>query len=549
MRRTAGPAGPSSCPSSAWTRAFTKLCFVLSKPEARSRASRECVPKRSLGTSVGVSILLTAIGSSLLTPPSESQEQEGESAVAQWPTHRGNLERNGNVDHQPGPRTPKVLWVYRAQEHFVASPAIGEKCLYVSGLGAFNTASFRALALEPLPPTPLSGSGRGAGGRGAGAGPKQVVWSKTAPYLKLPVVSSPAVAEGKLVFGDGMHQTDGAVLHCLKADTGLPLWQLALPGRLVHLEGSPTIANGRVYMGAGNGGVLCVDLNRVTLDGKDLAVADLQPILEKRWKELLARYEDEKKKHPDFAIPPNEDQLPKPAPKRLWQVGQEQWHVDAPVAVVGERVIVASAHLDAEKVGERCLICLRADSGEVVWKIPLAWNPWAGATVAGKLVLVGGSSIRFDPKTIPGAKGEVAAFDLDSGAVRWRKEVPGGVVSSVAVKAGLAVFAATDGKVRAWDAASGQEKWVYDAGSPLFAAPVLAGDLAYAADLKGVVHAIQLTTGKEQWKLDLAAEPVKAPGMVYGSPVVHRGRLYLATCNLEGDRLRGPTVVVCVGGR
>ncbi len=450
--------------------------------------------------------------------------------VGQWPTHRGNLERTGNVDNQLGPKTPRVLWVYRAQEHFVASPVVGEKCLYVSGLGAFNTASFRALALEP-------------------AGPKQVVWSKSAPYLKLPVVSSPAVAEGKLVFGDGMHQTDGAVLHCLKADTGLPLWQLSLPGRLVHLEGSPTIANGRVFMGAGNGGVLCVDLNRVTLDGKDLVVADVQPILEKRWKELLARYEEEKKKDPDFAIPPSEDQLPKPAPKRLWHVGQEQWHVDAPVAVVGERVIVASAHLDAENVGERSLICLRADSGEMVWKTPLALNPWAGATVSGKLVLVGGSSIRFVPKTIPGAKGEVAAFDLDSGTVRWRKEVPGGVVSSVAVKAGLAVFAATDGKVRAWESASGQEKWVYDAGAPLFAAPALAGDLAYAADLKGVLHAIHLPDGKGLWKLDLAAEPVKAHGMVYGSPVVHRGRLYLATCNLEGDRLRGPTVVVCVGDR
>jgi len=471
------------------------------------------------------SLLLVAIAG---TKSQEPRAKSEVAQVAQWFTHRGNLERTGNVDNQPGPKMPKVLWVYRSQEHFVAAPAVGEKGLYVSGLGAFNTASFRALSLEP-------------------AGPKQLVWSKAAPYLKLPVVSSPAVAEGKLVFGDGMHQTDGAVLHGLRADTGLPLWQLPVPGRLVHLEGTPTIANGRVYIGGGNAGILCVDLNRVTLDGRELAVADVQPILERRWKELLARYEEEKKKDPDFAIPPNEDQLPKPAPKRLWQVGQEQWHVDAPVAVVGERVLAASAYLDAEKVGERCLLCLNASDGKTLWKAPLTMNPWAGATVASKLVLVGGSSIRFDPKAIPDAKGEVAAFDLDSGSLRWRKEVPGGIVSSVAVKGPLAIFVATDGKVRAWEVASGREKWAYEAGAPLFAAPALAGDCVYAADLKGIVHAIQLTDGKPLWKLDLGAEPVKAPGMVYGSPVVHRGRLYVATCNLEGDRLRGPTAVVCIG--
>jgi outer membrane protein assembly factor BamB len=487
----------------------------------------KCVPKRSLGTRKKTALILfCALAFSLGSLATNSQEPKAKST--DWVTHRGNLERTGCVDGLPGPKKPKVLWVYRSQEHFVASPAPGGKELFISGLGAFNTASFRALALES-------------------AGMKQVRWAKSAPNLKLPVVSSPAVVQGKLVFGDGMHQTDGAVLHCLESETGLPLWQLPLPGRLVHLEGSPAIANGRVFIGGGNAGVVCVELERVTLDGKELKTAEVQPILQKRWKELLARYEEEKKKDPDFAVPPSEDQLPKPAPRRVWQQGQEQWHVDAPVAVVGDRLLAASAYLDQEKVGERCLVCLQAADGKPIWKTPLVQNPWAGPTAAGELVLVGTSSIRFDPKLIPEAKGELVASDLKTGDIKWAKPVPGGVVSSVGVKESLAVFAATDGKVRAWDVVTGQEKWSYDAKAPLFAAPALAGDLAYAADLKGIVHAIQLADGKGVWTLDLAAEPVKAPGMVYGSPVVHRGRLYVATCNLEGDRSRQPTVVVCVG--
>jgi hypothetical protein len=37
--------------------------------------------------------------------------------------------------------------------------------------------------------------------------------------------------------------------------------------------------------------------------------------------------------------------------------------------------------------------------------------------------------------------------------------------------------------------------------------------------------------------------------MFYGGPVVHAGRLYAATCNLEGENARKETVVVCVGDK
>jgi outer membrane protein assembly factor BamB len=166
----------------------------------------------------------------------------------------------------------------------------------------------------------------------------------------------------------------------------------------------------------------------------------------------------------------------------------------------------------------------------------------------GPYVLVGCSSIRLDAKAVAGATGEVVAVELDSGAVKWRKDVPGGVLSSVAVRAGLAVFTATDGKVRAWDAFSGEERWSYDAGAPFFAGPAVTATAVYAADLKGVVHALRLVDGKKQWVLDLAADPAtRAGGMVYGSPTVHGGRLYLATCDLGDRRGQAANVAVCIG--
>jgi len=445
---------------------------------------------------------------------------------AEWPTYQGNLARTGNLDGKAGPTTPRILWAHRANEQYVAPPVPGERALYASGLGAFNTAAFHALALDA----------------------DRILWTRSTPFLKLPVVAAPAIAGGKLIFGDGMHQTDGAVLRCLEADTGLPLWQLAVDGRLVHLEGSPTVADGRVYVGGGGAGVFCVDAERVTLDGKDCDLAAVRSIRERRRAELQASYEAEKRKDPDFAVPPTEDALPKPAPRLVWNRGKEAWHVDAPVAVVGDRVLAASAFLDAEKVGERALFSLKAADGAVAWKVPLKINPLGAPAVLGKTVAVGCSTIRFDPKLIAVARGEVVAVNVDDGSVRWRKDVPGGVVGAPAAAGALVIFTATDGKVRAWDLDTGKVRWTFAGKAPFFAGPAIAGEVVYVADLKGVIRALGLADGKPRWALDLAADPAAgAIGKVYGPPVLHGGRLYVATCDLDEGASAHPSAVVCIG--
>src|SRR5262249_25409660 len=157
------------------------------------------------------------------------------------------------------------------------------------------------------------------------------------------------------------------------------------------------------------------------------------------------------KKDADFAIPPSDDQLPKATPKRLWQQGENKWHVDAPVNVVGDKVLVGTAYLDKEKEGDRALYCLKAKDGGQHWRTPLKYNPWGGPTVSGEVVVVGGSTIGYEPKALKTAKGEVAAYGLADGKEKWRKELPGGVVSAVAVADGMAIATATDGKVRAFD--------------------------------------------------------------------------------------------------
>ncbi len=451
------------------------------------------------------------------------------SAQDPWATYRGNSQRTGCTDGQPVSDQAKILWAQKGKDHYVASPVVATDRVFVSGLGAFNIPTF----------TTLTTNQRAA---------SRVLWTKSTPSLKLPTVSSPAITGGRLVFGDGMHQTDGAILHCIELETGFPVWQYPVPGNLVHLEGSPTIVGGKIYIGGGAAGVLCIDGEKLTFEGKPMDAAAIKKTLQTRWQGLLDKYEAEKKSNPDFAVPPSEDQLPRAVPELVWQEGKTAWHVDAPVAIAEGKVLIASAFLDEEKVGDRSLICLDAATGKKVWKKPLKLNPWGGPSVAGDIVVVSGSTIGYDPTKLKGAKGFIAAFKLSDGTELWNKEITGGVLACAALADGAAVVTATDGKVRAFDLQTGDRKWIYDAKLPLFAPPAIAKNRVFVGDIKGALHAIDLETGAGKWIIDVGTdEATKAPGMVYGGPAVSGGRVYMATCNLEGPFARQDTVVVAIG--
>src|SRR5476649_2710404 len=215
--------------------------------------------------------------------------------IEPWSTYRGNAQRTANADGQPGPAAPKVLWALKSKDHYIDSPVPAGNRLYVSGLGAFNLGNFTCLSTEPNIK-------------------ERRLWAKTTPYLKLPTVSSPGVFKNFLIFGDGMHQTSGATLYCLEAEQGAPIWRHSVPGDLVHLEGSPTILDGKAYIGGGAAGVLCIEIDRATLAGKTHDLPAMQKIMAQGWKDLEAKYQIDKKKDPMFAMPPSEDQLPKADP-------------------------------------------------------------------------------------------------------------------------------------------------------------------------------------------------------------------------------------------
>lgn len=447
-----------------------------------------------------------------------------------WATYRGNRERTGNTDNLPGPASPVLLWSIKSTDHFLAAPVPVKNNVYLSGFGGFNRPTISLL--------PLTGNS-----------PPKPVWSIEWPVVTVPSVSSPAVVGDLLVFGEGMHQDSGGVLNCVNGATGKPIWRLPMPGDLIHLEGAPTVADRKVYMGGGAAGVFCVELDKASLDGKDYDVASIEKMQDEKWKQLLAEYERDKKKDPETAFKPDNRNLLQFTPKKVWQKGQIKWHVDAPVNLVGDKLLVNTTYLDKEKVGERALYALNAATGDAIWKRELKYNNWGGATVAGDVVIAPGSTIGYYYKDIRTAKGDVTALDLATGEVKWRKEIPtGGVVACAAVSEGLAVCTATDGKVRAYKVGDGERAWLYDCKVPVFAPPAVAGGVVYVGDLSATIHAIDLKTGAVKWTLPLAKD-AGAPSMVYGGVTVQGGKLIVATCNIEGPTAGKGTVVACIGSK
>src|SRR5712692_5499391 len=65
-----------------------------------------------------------------------------------WLTYRGNSQRTGNVDGQSGPASPNILWAFKSQDHFVASPVPWGNQVFIAGLGAFNAPAFYALSAD-----------------------------------------------------------------------------------------------------------------------------------------------------------------------------------------------------------------------------------------------------------------------------------------------------------------------------------------------------------------------------------------------------------------
>jgi eukaryotic-like serine/threonine-protein kinase len=270
------------------------------------------------------------------------------------------------------------------------------------------------------------------------------------------ITSSPAVVAGRVYFGS----YDGN-FYALDAGSGALLWQFASLGErrfsARHLHGaepaaevvpdpfdvflsSPTVADGQVYFGSGDGNVYALDAASGAL----------------QWK---------------------------------FHTGNV---VHASPAVSGGTVYIGS--------WDSYFYALDAHSGLQRWRFKTGEDPAINNQVGiQSSALVANGVVYFGCRD-----SHLYALDAASGAQRWSFPTNGAwVVSSPALRAGTLYFATSDSaQLHAVNAASGAPLFSLSfAHWPFFSSPALAGDHLYIGSHAGQLIAVDLRTQRIAWTL------------------------------------------------
>ena len=138
------------------------------------------------------------------------------------------------------------------------------------------------------------------------------------------------------------------------------------------------------------------------------------------------------------------------------------------------------------------------------------------------------------------ARAGISAAEVPRLRLRWAFGLPGDVQSWAAMTlAGGRLFTGSiGGNVYALDAQTGCVHWAFDAGAIVRTAPSVgrigtdspARYAVYFGDARGNAYAVDAATGQLIWKVPVETFPA---ARITGSPVLHRGRLYVPVSSSE----------------
>lgn len=312
-------------------------------------------------------------------------------------------------------------------------------------------------------------------------GTGKVAWTFTNGDDLKPVFATPAVANGRVFTGEGLHTDADRRVFALDLATGKPAWP-APAATTSHTEGSPRVVNGKVYFSAGDDGIYCV----TEADGK-----------------------------PVWHMPGAEQKL----------------HVDTPPVVAGGRVFAGSGY------NTLAIFALDAEKGTELWRVPTTLRSFGPPVVVGANVVFGlgtgnlSEDLSSEPEpTVPRertAAGAVLCVSADAGKEVWRYDLPKSVHAAPAADARSVYAACRDGYLYALDRRTGKLRWKRSLGSALTAGPAVVSYAAgaasvavYAVSAEGIAACLNPATGEPAWVRDLGAETGRAVQVVSSPAVV-----------------------------
>lgn len=402
-----------------------------------------------------------------------------EAASQDWPMLRGGAARRGAQPGAPDPTAAGLVWrSTQPSTTYYSSPA-------VLGNRVYATTADKGIYRDSGAIVCLDADTGG------------VVW-QLEPKGYRATFSSPAVSGKYLVVGEGLHYTRDARVTCVDvSDEAAPriLWEFRTKS---HVESSPCIADGRVYVGAGDDGYYCFDLE------------------------------------PDASGQP-----------------QMRWHLegaDYPDAETSPVVADGKVFVGLGMRGN-AVCCLDAATGKELWRVATPYPVFAAPTVSGGRVFVGmgnGNYIQTAEEAAQselakmrqegasaealaeaekhlGPVGEVWGISIENPENRWTYALPQTVLGAVAADDGQIYFGSRDGSLTCLTQ-EGRLVGSYQAAEPIMVSPAVAGEHVYFVTNSGRLVALKKNGLQLVW--DGAAG---TSGRFLSSPAVARGHVYLGS--------------------
>lgn len=410
-----------------------------------------------------------------------------------------------------------------------------------------------------------------------------------------PVFSSPAIGGGSsnsakapfdearyLVCGEGYHvEQDSRIicldLACVRASGGKQppeyKWSVQITN---HVESSPCIFENHVYVGTGDDGWWCIDLEsgkvKWRLEGNEYYVINAGPqadALAKLAGKTVAvdgspkRYRPEAGK--DFSImfldatgfkevPPGTTMVPDPAQSSTGKemrtvigkvvvtdainnpdqkgsrvkIEMEKVYPDAecdPVAVRidGQPRLICGCGLDGQAV-----LCIDAENGKELWRTKTSDPVFCPPTYYNGQIFVGLSNGTFAGSAAT-PSGAVLALSAADGSELWKYKTADGVLGAVAIKDDKAYACSRDGSLYVFDIKNSREKEVklikkYDTGSTMVCSPAVTDQGVYMSNESGKLFCVRRDNLAFQWSLNLT------PGQgILSSPCAAGNRLFIGS--------------------
>jgi len=535
-------------------------------------------------------VVLAGIGFLIWGPSLSGGKVAEEQVGAPWTAFRGGPGRTGAVAGAKGPRTqPRILWKIAGDPlggtsaAVDSSPAVVGNRLYF-GVGN-NSILSGSKGLICCVDTDTGALAWKWSGDGELPTTLRAIFSSPVLWVEPPEKGAPPAAR-YLVCGEGYHEDKDGRLLCLdlepvrKSKGKEPpklLWYLQATD---HVESTPCIHEGKVYVGAGDDGYWCVELATgkvlwhiegtcdryevtgpqagavAALAGKTVAVSGLV-------KRVGAGAKDKDDPGTMTIEAKGVKEVPA-APMPLMESGRSLDRTVFGKVVKDDKGLhleieffnpdsesscIAVTTADKEQrllfgscVGGQRVNCVNAETGAFVWKTPVPYPAFGAPTVAGDKVLIGVGKGDF-VHSAPDPVGIIFCLSLKDGSKIWEAKLPDTVLGSVTVLEGRAYACSRDGNIYAVDLEKGAILAKYPTGSPIVSSPVVTPDSIYAGNDGGRLFCFDRKSGALRF-----TTPASPGSPIVSSPAVSSGKLYLGTrnkgvlCLAEAPKETGPKV-------